>query len=47
MEVIHYTEEDKRLYDLYHKLFKYDDGNLVRRIGVSGKMVVPVLLPDE
>lgn len=36
-QVIHYNEEDKRLYELYHKLFQYDDGLLIRKISTSSQ----------
>ena len=36
-QVIHYNDEDKRLYELYHKMFQYDDGLLIRKISTSSQ----------
>lgn len=40
IKVIHYTEEDKRLYNLYHYLFKYEDGILIRKVATSNSVNV-------
>ena len=39
-EVIHYTEEDRILYERYHYLFKYEDGKLFRKVSTSNKVKV-------
>ena len=40
IKVIHYTKEDKRLYDLYHYLFRYEDGVLIRKVATSNSVKV-------
>lgn len=38
IEVVHYTEEDKRLYEYYHSLFRYDDGQLIWKVSPCNRV---------